>query len=360
MEDYRSKLRSASKAAAKTTTEQEEEEKAPTEPEETNIINDPESPQTPPHQTIEFFFPPSPYHKKKTTPVFGDRFIPSRERNIARDYRILDNSLSSSSKNSTTDGNSSSSSLSSDNNNNTTLSRGEVAYLRAELLDDETAVDEYISDTRVPRRAYHFSTTPSSYTQHYHPSTISTRYSPEPSSSSSIPPNLSPSPTLSAAQHYHDTHHHDFTPIVLDSPNAPKYKTTFMSESRLRLLNNAPDYTRHINTTPIKILDAPELQDDFYLNLVDWGPTNCLAVGLGTCVYLWNANTSRVTKLCDFGTENVTSVNWAHVGSLLAVGINKGRAFLYDTETQKRIRSWSSHSSRIGKFQKRQINFYIE
>jgi cell division cycle 20-like protein 1 (cofactor of APC complex) len=42
------------------------------------------------------------------------------------------------------------------------------------------------------------------------------------------------------------------------------------------------------------VLDAPELQDDFYLNLVDWSSQNVLSVGLGTCVYLWSACTSQV------------------------------------------------------------------
>jgi hypothetical protein len=43
-----------------------------------------------------------------------------------------------------------------------------------------------------------------------------------------------------------------------------------------------------------QVLDAPALQDDFYLNLVDWSAQNVLAVGLGPCVYLWSACTSKV------------------------------------------------------------------
>ncbi|VAH74706.1 unnamed protein product [Triticum turgidum subsp. durum] len=43
---------------------------------------------------------------------------------------------------------------------------------------------------------------------------------------------------------------------------------------------------RKVPKTPHKVLDAPSLQDDFYLNLVDWSSQNMLAVGLGTCVYL--------------------------------------------------------------------------
>lgn len=38
---------------------------------------------------------------------------------------------------------------------------------------------------------------------------------------------------------------------------------------------------RKIATQAYKILDAPALCDDFYLNLVDWSSTNILAVALG-------------------------------------------------------------------------------
>jgi hypothetical protein len=62
----------------------------------------------------------------------------------------------------------------------------------------------------------------------------------------------------------------------------------------------------------LKVLDAPELQDDFYLNLVDWSSQNVLSVGLGSCVYLWSACTSQVTRLCDLSGDgnSVTSVAW--------------------------------------------------
>lgn len=46
---------------------------------------------------------------------------------------------------------------------------------------------------------------------------------------------------------------------------------------------------RKVSKLPFKVLDAPQLQDDFYLNLVDWSSQNMLAVGLGTEVYIWSA-----------------------------------------------------------------------
>lgn len=63
-----------------------------------------------------------------------------------------------------------------------------------------------------------------------------------------------------------------------------------------KLLRSPRKPTRKISKIPFKVLDAPELQDDFYLNLVDWSSLNVLSVGLGTCVYLWSACTSQVSN----------------------------------------------------------------
>lgn len=82
---------------------------------------------------------------------------------------------------------------------------------------------------------------------------------------------------------------------------------------------------RNISKTPFKVLDAPCLIDDFYLNLVDWSEQNVLAVGLGSSVYLWSATNSKVTKLSDIGPDNrVTSVQWSRDGHLFAVGTHSG------------------------------------
>jgi cell division cycle 20-like protein 1 (cofactor of APC complex) len=98
------------------------------------------------------------------------------------------------------------------------------------------------------------------------------------------------------------------------------------------------------------MLDAPSLQDNFYLNLVDWSSANVLAVGLGSCVYLWSAATSKVTQLCDLSqTEDVvTSVAWSEGGRHLAVGSSRGEVQLWDASTQKLVRTMGGHSARPG------------
>ncbi|KAL5727784.1 B-type cell cycle switch protein ccs52A [Ranunculus cassubicifolius] len=106
---------------------------------------------------------------------------------------------------------------------------------------------------------------------------------------------------------------------------------------------------RKVPRSPYKVLDAPALQDDFYLNLVDWSSHNVLAVGLGNCVYLWNACSSKVTKLCDLGMDDsVCSVGWAQRGTHLAVGTNNGTVQIWDAARCKRTRTMEGHRLRVG------------
>lgn len=107
--------------------------------------------------------------------------------------------------------------------------------------------------------------------------------------------------------------------------------------------------SRKIARSPFKVLDAPCLEDDFYLNLVDWSSENVLAVGLASCVYLWSACTSVVTKLCDlqFGGP-VCSVAWNQQGNQLAVGTMPGLVQVWDPATCQLVRTMSGHSARAG------------
>jgi cell division cycle 20-like protein 1 (cofactor of APC complex) len=117
-----------------------------------------------------------------------------------------------------------------------------------------------------------------------------------------------------------------------------------------RLLASPRKAKRKIAKVPFKVLDAPSLQDDFYLNLVDWSSQNVLAVGLGSCVYLWSACTSKVTKLCDLGADEgaITSVSWTHRGSHVAVGTNNGDVQIWDVSKCKKTRSMDGHTARVG------------
>ncbi|EGR27061.1 hypothetical protein IMG5_202420 [Ichthyophthirius multifiliis] len=108
-------------------------------------------------------------------------------------------------------------------------------------------------------------------------------------------------------------------------------------------------YLRQIPKIPFKVLDAPSLQDDFYLNLVDWSQTNILAVALGSCVYLWKACNNLVIKFCDLGiNDSVSSVNWHPKGHQLCIGTSQGETQIWDADEIKKIRTLKGHTGRIG------------
>ena len=128
-----------------------------------------------------------------------------------------------------------------------------------------------------------------------------------------------------------------------------KHGGSKLSLSSQKVLQTPKKLVRYISKTPFKVLDAPELQDDFYLNLVDWSSANILSVGLGSCVYLWAANTSKVVKLCDLSpNDSITSVNWMQRGTHLAIGTNSGTVQLWDAQKMKKVRQFKGHKARVG------------
>lgn len=125
------------------------------------------------------------------------------------------------------------------------------------------------------------------------------------------------------------------------------YSLSPVKHSSQTMLLSPRKTPRAVSKVPYKVLDAPELQDDFYLNLVDWGNSDVLAVGLADCVYLWSRDDGQVKQLCKLDGDTVTSVSWIQRGSHLAIGTNKGLLLIYDTVAERRLRVMSGHTARI-------------
>ena len=113
--------------------------------------------------------------------------------------------------------------------------------------------------------------------------------------------------------------------------------------------SSAKKVTRHIPQVPERILDAPDILNDYYLNLVDWSNNNHLAVALGAHIYLWNAASGDIHELCRLEGEEeyVCSVKWAAEGGYLAVGSSSGDVQLWDVENMKRCRVLKGLDSRV-------------
>ncbi|KAI5480561.1 cell cycle regulatory protein [Pseudohyphozyma bogoriensis] len=153
----------------------------------------------------------------------------------------------------------------------------------------------------------------------------------------------------------------------LDSPTHERYSVSPVRYESQKLLLSPRKPQRQLSKVPFKVLDAPELawrplvslllgpgfiQDDYYLNLVDWSSKNVLGVGLGSCVYLWSAVTSKVTKLCDLNENNpadsITSISWVEKGAQLAIGTKSGAVQIWDADKCKMIRTMTGHTARVG------------
>ncbi|KAK9070313.1 hypothetical protein SSX86_010714 [Deinandra increscens subsp. villosa] len=134
-----------------------------------------------------------------------------------------------------------------------------------------------------------------------------------------------------------------------NKPTTPK--DPISSDSSLFQQSEPVKPRRYIPQTSERTLDAPDLKDDFYLNLLDWGTSNVIAIALENTVYLWeaeNGNTSELVTV-DNSIGPVTSVKWAPDGRHISVGLNSSDVQLWDATSNKLLRTLRGcHQSRVG------------
>lgn len=106
---------------------------------------------------------------------------------------------------------------------------------------------------------------------------------------------------------------------------------------------------RHVPNTPVRILDAPDIVNDFYMTHTDWSLDNMLAVALDNTVYLWNANENSILELTSYADSNkVTCVSFSQNSpDYLMTCADDGDSKLYSVSTQKAIRRLSGNQGRI-------------
>ena len=124
--------------------------------------------------------------------------------------------------------------------------------------------------------------------------------------------------------------------------------------------NYESDYNkiyRKIPKTPFRVLDAPNLIDDYYLNLLDWGKENIIAVALSDEIYLWNDTKAKASLLMTYTNNNsisedisnniITSLSWMENGINLGIGLPDGIIQLWDINKKIRIREIFAHNNRV-------------
>ena len=108
-------------------------------------------------------------------------------------------------------------------------------------------------------------------------------------------------------------------------------------------------FRRRVLTAPERVLDAPGLVDDYYLNLLDWSSGNQVAIGLERSVYVWSAETGSVNSLLETSPDTyIASVKWSGDGAYVGVGLGTGEIQIWDVEERTKLRSMFGHNSRVG------------
>ncbi|CAJ1953290.1 unnamed protein product [Cylindrotheca closterium] len=126
----------------------------------------------------------------------------------------------------------------------------------------------------------------------------------------------------------------------------------FQGTSDSAVIKGSEGVNRRIPNQPSRILDAPDLVDDYYLNLISWSKDNILAVALAHCVYLWNASTGDIHHLTTIegNDDYVTSVQWCTMSGqskYIAIGTNSNTVQLWDCQSMKKVRTLHGHSGRV-------------
>ncbi|AEO53387.1 hypothetical protein MYCTH_2313356 [Thermothelomyces thermophilus ATCC 42464] len=112
---------------------------------------------------------------------------------------------------------------------------------------------------------------------------------------------------------------------------------------------SSAQFRRRIATAPERVLDAPGLIDDYYLNLLDWSSGNQVAIGLERNVYVWSADEGTVSCLLETSPDTyVSSVKWSGDGAYVGVGLGTGEVQIWDVAEGVKIRSMYGHDTRVG------------
>ncbi|KAJ2895641.1 hypothetical protein MKZ38_006280 [Zalerion maritima] len=113
--------------------------------------------------------------------------------------------------------------------------------------------------------------------------------------------------------------------------------------------STSAQFRRRIATAPERVLDAPGLIDDYYLNLLDWSSGNQVAIGLERNVYVWSADEGSVSCLLETPADTyVSSVKWSGDGAYVGVGLGTGEVQIWDVAEGAKVRSMFGHDTRVG------------
>ncbi|KAJ7578251.1 WD40-repeat-containing domain protein [Mycena floridula] len=139
----------------------------------------------------------------------------------------------------------------------------------------------------------------------------------------------------------------------LGSPSHPAYAlNSSLSNDSSELLRKPRPPSRSIANSPYRVVDAPGLEPNWYLNLVDWSSSNIVGVGLESAIYyttmtvLSPLTSTNVSMLCDLFPDTISSLSWMPQSSYVATGTLGGQLRIYDSTTNLLLRAYNHRAPR--------------
>ncbi|SBT76095.1 cell division cycle protein 20 homolog, putative [Plasmodium ovale] len=116
----------------------------------------------------------------------------------------------------------------------------------------------------------------------------------------------------------------------------------------LHILNCDKIEKRKICKEPYRILSAPKLADDFYLNLLDWSKRNIIAVGRDTTIINCDIRSKEnsYTQLTQHKSE-ICGLQWNFNGNQLASGSNDNSIYIWEKYTNNSLFHFTKHKAAV-------------
>ena len=97
-----------------------------------------------------------------------------------------------------------------------------------------------------------------------------------------------------------------------------------------------------------RVLNAPNIVDDYYLNLLDWSHRDVIAIALSDVAYTMDVITKDTSRIEPKASDwQITSLSWMNQNDYLAIGLENGDTEIWDAKTNKLFRRLNGHTSRV-------------
>ena len=113
------------------------------------------------------------------------------------------------------------------------------------------------------------------------------------------------------------------------------------------------------SNTAFKVLEATNVLDDFYLNILDWSSTDLISIALSDSIYLYNNKLSKIHEMDSlYNSEYFSCVKFNDSSNTLVTGDSTSTIKVFDVNVNRILKEFTGHTSRINSISWRDENVF--